>query len=59
LGWLNKRVYGDTEPEIVDYCEKEFENKKIMEYTTSFCGETFTKRIELTIETKPSDNKSV
>lgn len=59
LGWLNKRVYGDTEPEIVDYSEKDFEGKKVMEYTTSFCGETFTKRIELVTETKPLANESV
>ena len=59
LGWLNKRVYGDTEPEIVCCDEKEVDGKKVIEYTTSFCGQYFTKRIELAIETKCVDNGSV
>ena len=51
LGWLNKRVYGETEPEIVCCSEKDVDNKKVIEYTTSFCGQTFTKKIELQPET--------
>ena len=47
LGWLNQRVYGETEPEIV-CCSHKQENGSIeISYSTSFCGETFSKKIVL------------
>ncbi len=50
LGWLNQRVYGKTEPEVVCCKEKIVGNAKVIEYTTSFCGEFFNKKIELKVE---------
>ena len=49
LGWLNKRLYGETEPTIVCCDEKEdtATNTRVITYVTSFCGEQFTKKIEL------------
>lgn len=49
LGWLNKRIYSETEPTIVCCDEKEGEtpDKKVITYVTSFCGEQFEKKIEL------------
>ena len=51
LGWLNKRIYGDTEPTIICCSEKDNKesNIKEIEYVTSFCGKEFTKKIELNL----------
>lgn len=51
LGWLNKRVYGGTEPTIVCCDEREGDSSdtRVITYVTSFCGEQFTKKIELKI----------
>lgn len=49
LGWLNKRVYGETEPTIVCCDEKDGNepDTKVITYVTSFCGQQFSKKIEL------------
>ena len=49
LGWLNKRIYGETEPTIVS-CDEESSKEpdtKVITYVTSFCGQKFSKKIEI------------
>lgn len=48
LGWLNKRKYSETEPEIVSCSEDSDGKTTVISYTTSFCGKQFTKKIEIT-----------
>ena len=48
LGWLNKRVYGETEPVITSHSEENRGEIVEITYETSFCGEIFSKKIELT-----------
>lgn len=49
LGWFNKRLYGETEPEIVCCNEKDGNepDTKVVTYVTSFCGQHFSKKIEI------------
>lgn len=47
LGFLTKEEYGDTEPIIKSYNEKEVDGHIVFEYQVDFCGQVFDKRIEL------------
>lgn len=51
LGYLNKTVYKEEEPKIVECSEQEVtyesQKTKVIEYVVSFCNQTFPKRIDL------------
>lgn len=53
LGYLNKRKHGESEPKIVCSSEEEIEHNgekfKVIDYGVEFCGASFNKRIQLTI----------
>lgn len=47
LGYVNKLMYGDREPEVVCYSTDETPNSTIYTYSYNFCNEVFTKSIEI------------
>lgn len=50
LGYVNKLMYGDKEPEVVCCSTDETPNSTIYTYSYSFCNEMFTKSIEIPYE---------